>query len=76
MVIRTRLDDKEDFMRGQDSRYEVMINAWTLAEEKYGIDFYSLPYAKQAKLYAEAEEQQADQCSAYFESIADAAQDR
>ena len=53
-----------------------MINAWTLAEEKYGIDFYSLPYAKQAKLYAEAEEQQADQCSAYFESIADAAQDR
>lgn len=50
--------------------------AESLAEEKFGRDWSTLTEVEQAKLYAEAEEQQHDQCSAYFESCSDAAQDR
>jgi hypothetical protein len=63
-------------MRGSDLRYEAMEIAMSLAEEKLGRDWSALTEIEQAKLYAEAEEVQHDQCSAYFESCVDAAQDR
>jgi hypothetical protein len=76
MVLRTRLDDKEEFMRGSDYKYEIQMLAEEAAQEKYDKDFYALTDAEQIKLYAEAEEQYQDQRAAYFESMVDAAQDR
>jgi len=75
MVIRTRLDDKEEFMM-MDYKEQAQLRAEALAYRDYGKDFALLTEAEKVALYEAALDEVLDELAERAEMASDQKQDR
>jgi hypothetical protein len=75
MVIRTRLDDKEEFMM-MDYKEQAQLRAEALAYRDYGKDFGSLTEFEKVALYDAALDEVLDELAERAEMASDQKQDR